>query len=134
MHSIHLDSPICLDAPVCLDVPHTFGCPHISGSIQTYGGQPNIWKESKHTGGCPNIGSTQTCRVHPNIWGCSNICGHPNIQGVSKHTGGAFKHTMDIQMYGAYGHPLSLTKHAFFVLFMYRGHPNVWGHMNTSLV
>ena len=28
---------------------------------------------------------------------------------------------------GAYGHPLSLTKHAFFVLCMYRGHPNIWG-------
>ena len=26
---------------------------------------------------------------------------------------------------GAYGHPLSLTKHAFFVLCMYRGHPNI---------
>ena len=23
--------------------------------------------------------------------------------------------------------PLSLTKHALFVLFMYRGHPNIWG-------
>ena len=30
-------------------------------------------------------------------------------------------------MYGAYGHPISLTKHAFFVLCMYRGHPNIWG-------
>ena len=33
---------------------------------------------------------------------------------------------------GAYGHPLSLTKHAFFVLFMYRGHADVWGHVDTS--
>ena len=35
---------------------------------------------------------------------------------------------------GAYGHPLSLTKHAFFVLFMYRGHADVWGHVDTSFV
>ena len=34
-------------------------------------------------------------------------------------------------MYGAYGDPLSLTKPAFFVLYMYRGaskhHSNIWG-------
>ena len=35
---------------------------------------------------------------------------------------------------GAYGHPLSLTKHAFFVLFMCRGHADVWGHVDTSFV
>ena len=35
---------------------------------------------------------------------------------------------------GAYGHPLSLTKHAFFALFMYRGHADVWGHVDTSFV
>ena len=35
---------------------------------------------------------------------------------------------------GAYGHPLSLTKHAFFVLFMHRGHADVWGHVDTSFV
>ena len=35
---------------------------------------------------------------------------------------------------GAYGHYLSLTKNAFFVLFMYRGHADVWGHVDTSFV
>ena len=34
--------------------------------------------------------------------------------GTSKHPGG-------IQIYGAYGHSLSVTKHAFFVLSMYGG-------------
>ena len=30
-------------------------------------------------------------------------------------------------MYGGIWTPLSLKKHAFFVLCMYRGHPNIWG-------
>ena len=54
----------------------------------------------------------------PNIWR------HLNIQGASKHAGGIQTYG-GIQMYGEYGHPLSLTKHAFFVLCMYRGHPNI---------
>ena len=44
--------------------------------------------------------------------GCSNIWGHPNIQGASK-------------CMGTYGHSCSVTKHAFFVLSMYWGHPNI---------
>ena len=44
------------------------------------------------------------------------------------------KHMVASKSMGAYGHPLSLTKHAFFVLFMYRGHADVWGHMDTSFV
>ena len=36
-----------------------------------------------------------------------------------------------IQTYvGAYDHPLSPTKHAFFVLCMCRGHPNIWEYLN----
>ena len=86
---------------------------------------------------------------HPNIWG------HLNILGVSKHTGvskhriahkhtGASKHMEvskhtgrhmgdiqryqgAIQTYGGIWTPLSLTKHSFFVLCMYMGHPNIWG-------
>ena len=50
--------------------------------------------------------------------------------GASKHMA-ASKHTGDIQMYGGIWIPLSLTKHALFVLLMYRGHPNIiqtyWG-------
>ena len=129
---------------------------HLAASKHTEG-QPNIWRASKHTGGiqtwgisnhtqgCPNIRGTQTYGGNPNMrgvqtWGCQNIqvsiqtyrgCPnigwHLNIQGTPKHTGG-------IQMYGAYGQPLSLTKHAFFVLCMCRRHPNIWGHMDTSVV
>ena len=33
-------------------------------------------------------------------------------------------------MYGGIQRPLSLTKHAFFVLCMYKGHTNIWGHTN----
>ena len=40
--------------------------------------------------------------------GVSKHEGHPNIQGASK-------------CMGAYGHSLSVTKHAFFVLYMYGG-------------
>ena len=47
-------------SPPCLDVPHTFGYHHTFGSFQTYRGQPNIWRASKHKGGCPNMG-------HPTI-------------------------------------------------------------------
>ena len=142
MHPIHLDASICLDTPICLDVPHTFGCPiHVmaskhTGGSQTYGGHPKIQ-------GVSNIGGTQTYRGHPNkwvckctgghpnIWGCPNIWGHPNIQGVHPNIWwhldiqGASKHTGGSTCMGAYEHPLSLTKHTFFVLCMYRGHPNI---------
>ena len=66
---------------------------------------------SKHTGGIQTYWGVQTygtskhTGVHPNIWG--------------------------IQMYGVYGHPLSLIKHAFFVLCMYRGHPNIIQNMGA---
>ena len=70
------------------------------GDIQTYGGYPNIHEASKH------------------MWGVFKIMGHSNIQGSSKHMGAS-------KCIGAYGHPLSLTKHALFVLCMYRGHPNI---------
>ena len=54
--------------------------------------------------------------------GASKHEGHPNIQGASK-------------CMGAYGHSLSVTKYAFFVLCMYVGHPNIKGvskHMGVS--
>ena len=41
-------------------------------------------------------------------WGVSKHEGHPNIQGASRYM-------------GAYGHSLSVTKYAFFVLCMYGG-------------
>ena len=42
------------DLPICLDTTHMVGCsshlwmPHTFGGIQTYRGQPNIWRASKH--------------------------------------------------------------------------------------
>ena len=49
--------------------------------------------------------------------------GPSKLMGVSKCMGASKCMT-------AYAHPLSLMKHAFFVLCMYKGHPNIWGtHM-----
>ena len=71
---------------------------------------------SKHTGG------------HPNMWGCPNIWGHLNIQGAFKHMGSS-------KCIGAYGQPLSLTTHAFFVLCIFNGvskdHQNIQGGIQT---
>ena len=47
--------------------------------------------------------------------------------GASKHTGGV-QTDRGIQMYGGIWTPLSLKRYAFFVLCMYRGYPNIWGH------
>ena len=69
---------------------------YIQGASKHTGGHPIIWGMSKHMEASKHTGE------HPNIW------------GVSKHTGG-------IQMYGGIWNPLSLTKHVFFVLCMYRG-------------
>ena len=92
------------------------------GDVQTYRGHPNIW-------------STQTYGEYPNN-GASKHMGHPNIQvgiqtyrdiqtwGVSKHTG-SIQHMGASKCMEAYGHPLILTKHAFIVLCMYRGHLNI---------
>ena len=79
-----------------------------------------IQTSPKHKAGCSNI------------WGISKHIGmskheeHQNIQGASK-------------CMGAYGHSLSVTKHAFFVLYMYgeasKHYPNIQGvskHMGTS--
>ena len=79
-----------------------------TGGIQTYRGHPNIQ------------------RVHPNIWG------HPIIQGVSTH-GGIQTYRGHPNVWGIWT-PLSVTKHAFFVLCMYRGHPNIlqtYGNIQT---
>ena len=104
-------------------------CPNIQGGSQTYGVHPNIQVVSKHVGHPTIQRGVQTC-------GHSKIQGHPNIQGAIQTYGGIQTYRGYIlgygviQMYGAYGHPLSLTKHAFYVLCMYRGaskhHPNIW--------
>ena len=85
--------------------------------------------------GYPNKGGNQTYRECVQTYRrTSKHGGCPNIQGASKHrgtqtypknTGGASKHM------GVYRHPLSLTKHAFFVLCVYSGHPNIQGGIQT---
>ena len=93
---------------------------------------------SKHTGEHPNIWEYQNIQgMHQNIWGS------PNIQGAPKHTGGhpniwghsnmggiqTYRECIQtyegIQMYRVIWTPLTLTKHAFFVLCLYRGHPTI---------
>ena len=103
-----------------------------TGGIQTSSKHMGASKHmgvSKHTGGIQHRG-------HPNIQGIQTYegvqtyreayGGHPNIQGPSKHMEdiqtyrGAFKHMGASKCMGTHGHPLSLRKHAFFVLCMYR--------------
>ena len=48
---------------------------------------------------------------------CQHIWGHSNIQGPSKHMGHP-------NVWGMWT-PHSVTKYAFFVLCIYRGHPNI---------
>ena len=120
------------------------GHQNIQGASKHTGSHPNIWRHpnipwvhpniqgaSKHMGAYKCIGSIwtppwcdkacflcvvyvqQASKHHPNIQGAiQTYGGYPNIQGASK-------------CIGAYGHTLSLTNHAFFVLCMYRGHPNI---------
>ena len=74
----------------------------MQGGASKHMGHANIQGVSKHKGGiqaygwCPNMGGLQTYRGCPNIWG------HSNMQGASHILG-----------------------HAFYVLCMYRGHPNI---------
>ena len=121
-----------------------------SGCIQTYGGIQMYWghmeiplawpsmfslfcictagiqTSSKHTGraykhiGCTNMwGISRHTGGHPNICGGVQMYGdHLNVQGASKHIGHP-------NVLGAYGHPISLTKHVFFALYMYSRHPNI---------
>ena len=135
---------------------HTWGHPNMWEYPHIFRGHPNIGVP-KHTRKYPNIWGIQTYRgciqINGGIqtyWGCPNIWGHPTILegvqtwGASKHTGaiqtyGASKHTGGIQtyggiqMYGAYGHLLSLTKHAFFVLYMYIRHPNIFPNIHGGI-
>ena len=61
-----------------------------------------------------HMGHANIHGMHPNTWG------HPNIFRclASRHMG-AYKCIGDIWT------PLSLTKHSFFVLYMYSRHPNI---------
>ena len=122
----HMDTPLVWQSMIYLccvctggmqtSSKHVGGSKHMgvskhTGGIQTYGVSKHIGRHmgaSKHTGPIQTYGGIQTYK------------GHPNIQGALKHMGAS-------KCMGAYGHPLSVTKHAFFVLCMYRGHPNIWG-------
>ena len=133
-----------------MEGPNIWGHPNIQGMHPSIWGHPNVWGHMDTsldwqsmlssycvcTGGIQTYVASQpmgtvqayrevyrgiqTCRGHPNIWGCPNIQG--GIWGIQTYRG--HPNIWVIQMYGAYGHPLSLTKHAFFVLCMYREHPN----------
>ena len=124
---------------------HTAGCSNM-WSIQTYGvskheGHPNMQGACKCMRAYGHYlsvtkhaffvlcmyGGIQTLSKHT---GVSKHMGHPNIQGVSTHGGiqtyrGPSKHTGQSNVWGIWT-PLSVTKHAFFVLCMYRGHPNIF--------
>ena len=85
-------------------------------------GCPSIQEASKHRGAPKYMG---VCKHKGRHMGASKDTGsHPNIWGI-KHTGGIQTYG-SIQMYGGIWTPLSLTKHAFFVLCIYRGHPNIF--------
>ena len=81
-------------------------------------GHPNIQGMAKHMGVSKHMGASKHMKASKHM-------------GAFKHTGGASKHmaaskhTGDIQMYGRYMDTPCLTKHAFFVLGMYRGHPKI---------
>ena len=160
------------------------GCIKTYGGIQTYRGCPNIKGGIQTYGCCPNMEGIQTYRVHPHIWGHPNVFGHmdnplvwhsmfsmccvctggiqtspkhttgySNIWGMSKHEGHP-NIQGESKCMGAYGHSLSATKHAFFVLCMYGGiqtlskhtwgvqtcghpniqgmHQNIWWHPNIQ--
>ena len=103
---------------------HTGRCPNIWGTFKHTGVHPNIWGHSnlqgvsKHCSRLKSVATSashmdnQTYKVYPNIWG------HSNIQEASKNMGAS-------KCMGAYGDSLSVTKHAFFVLCIYGGHPNI---------
>ena len=115
--------PYIWTVPICLDVPHTFGASYIwgvfkyTGGSHTYGEHPAIQRGVQTEGECKHMGVFKHTGGHPNIWGVSKHMGHQTY-GAFKHTWGASKHMGASKCMGQYGHPLSLTKHAFFVLFM----------------
>ena len=94
--------------------PNIWGCPSIQEASK-HRGHPNVWVHPTIQGGI--WGASKDTGSHPNMRGIQTY-GASNIQGASKHMGAS-------KCMGAYGHPPSLTKHAFFELWMYRGHPNI---------
>ena len=136
-----LDVPICLDTSICLDVPHLFGCPLyvcMPPCLDTpmFGCPLNMCGHSHMFGYLLYICNTKLnmfCQTE-GVSICPHTFGHPHVW-MSLILLDATIHLAASKHMGAYGHPLSLTKHAFFVLLMYRGHPNIWEaskHMGVS--
>ena len=142
MPSICLAAPVCLDAPIYLDTPYMFGCPPVCLDApclhpHMFGCPLYVWVplclDTLCMVGCPHmfghplyVWKPSICLAAPCMFGCCQMYGgiqryegYPNIWGLSKHTGAS-------KCMGAYGHPFSLTKHAFFVLYMYSRHPNIF--------
>ena len=114
MPPVCLDTTICLEAPsvclnasVCLDAPYVWmspvclGAPYVWTPLCMVGCPPYVWLSPCMFGCCQMYGGIQSYEGHPNIQG------HPNV-------------------WGTYRHPGSLTKYAFFVLYMYSRHPNIF--------
>ena len=105
-----------------------------------------IQTSPKHRAGCSNIwGASKHMRVskhegYPNILGCPHILGIQTYGDIQTYRGPS-KHMGHPSVWGIWT-PLSVTKHAFFVLCMYREHPNIiqtyrgfphiWGHSNIQ--
>ena len=138
MHPLYVwIPPNVLTPSLCLDAPcvwKMFGC-----LLYLY----NIESMLCQTGGCPYAPihlDAPYVWTPPFVW-MSLIPLDAMIHlAASKHTveqpnmWTASKHMEVIQMYGGIWKPLTVTKHAFLALMMYRGHPHVWGHMDTPLV
>ena len=83
-------------------------------------GWPSVCLDALHMFGCPTVCldaakcmvASKGMRVLQTYGGCPNIQGHPIIWGHPN-------------VWGAYAH-LSLTKHAFCLLYMYSRHPNIF--------
>ena len=100
------------------DCPHMFGCPHmLDGPLYVWMppclGHPPVCLDVLHMFiscmfGCPQIyGASKGMRAIQTYGGVQTYMGHPNV-------------------WGGNGHTLSLTKHAFFLLYMYSRHPNIF--------
>ena len=111
-------SPVCLDAPIYLNTPYVWvppvwtplcmvRCPHMLGHPLYVWIPPYVWL-------------SPVCLDAPQIYGTSK--GMRDIQTY----GGVQTYRGHSRVWGAYGHMLSLTKHAFFWLYMYSRHPNIF--------
>ena len=87
--------------------------------LYMYSRHPNIWGASKHMGGIQTYRRVSKHGRHTNIHGVIQTYRASKHTGVSKYMGPS-------KCMGAYGHPLSLTKHVLFVLYMYSRNPNIF--------